>query len=213
MASETLYDHYKDSNDQQKTFIVKRDRLTIAILLTAAGLGFLLLNPQSLTQCANQYISDSYGIQNEILNFSILHTGIIYLLLWFVLQYYQVCLTIEKWYWYIGTLEKKLVENGEIISREGVSYAESYPLLKNVANFLYSWCIPLGIGTVAAYRTVQILKINEGNVLLDLMGLILICLLSVLYFSDRNLNWKSWKENAGLCYKIRGFVKLDIQQK
>ena len=66
MASETLYDHYKDSNDQQKTFIVTRDRLTIAILLTAAGFGFLLSNPQSLTQCANQYISDSCGIQNEI---------------------------------------------------------------------------------------------------------------------------------------------------
>ena len=165
MASETLYDHYKDSNDQQKTFIVKRDRLTIALLLTAVCFGFLLSNPQSLTQCANQYILDSYGIQNEILNFSILHTGIIYLLLWFVLQYYQVCLTIEKWYWYIGTLEKKLVENGEIISREGVSYAESYPLLKNVANFLYSWCIPLGVGTIATFRAVQVLKITEGNVL------------------------------------------------
>ena len=210
MASETLYDHYKDSNDQQKTFIVKRDRLTIAILLTAAGFGFFLSNPQSLTQCANQYISDSYGIQNEILNFSILHTGIIYLLLWFVLQYYQVCLTIEKWYCYIGALEKSLVEKGEIISREGESYADSYPLLKNVANFLYAWCIPLGVGTIANIRAVQIIKTTEGNVFLDFLGLALIFLLSILYFSDRNLNWKSWKENVGLCNKIRGFVRLDV---
>lgn len=210
MASETLYDHYKDSNDQQKTFIVKRDRLTIAILLTAAGFGFLLSNPQSLTQCANQYISDSHGIQNEILNFSILHTGIIYLLLWFVLQYYQVCLTIEKWYCYIVALEKSLVEKGEIISREGDSYADSYPLLKNVANVLYAWCIPLGVGTIATFRAVQVLKTTEGNVVLDFLGLILILILSLLYFSDRNLNWNSWKENVGLCNKIRGFVRLDV---
>lgn len=211
MSAETLYDHYKDSNDQQKSFIEKRDRLTIALLLTAVGFGFLLSNPQPLTQCVNQFIAENYGIQKEIFNFSMLHTGIIYLLLWFVLQYYQICLTIEKWYFYIGALEDNLVSRGEIISREGSSYAESYPLLKNVANFLYAWCIPLGIGIISALRAIQVFAIKEGNVLLDFIGLSLIFILSLLYFSDRNLNWKSWKENSGFCNKIKGFVKLDVQ--
>lgn len=211
MAAETLYDHYKDTNEQQKTFIAKRNHLTIALLLTAVGFGFLLSNPQSLTQCVNQFIAENYGIQKEIFNFSMLHTGIIYLLLWFVLQYYQICLTIEKWYFYIGILEDKLVSSDEIISREGSSYAESYPLLKNVANFLYAWCIPLGIGIISALRAKQVLTIKEGNVFLDCLGLALILILSLLYFSDRNLNWKSWKENSGFCNKINGFVKLDVQ--
>lgn len=212
MAAETLYDHYKDSNEQQKGFIAKRDRLTIALLLTTVLFAFLLSSPQSITQCANQFLSDSYGIKNEIFNFSMLHTGVIYLLLWFVLQYYQICLTIEKWYGYIWVLEEKLIKNGEIISREGISYAASYPLLKNVANFLYAWGIPIVVGTIASLRASIVLKVKEGNFILDFLGLTLISILSMLYFSDRNLNWKSWKQYSNFCKKIRAFVKLDVKE-
>ena len=151
----------------------------------------------------------NYGIELELLNFSMLHTGVIYLLLWFVLQYYQVCLTIEKEYDYIESLEETLVKNGVDINREGKDYAKSYSLLKNVANFLYAWGIPIGIGSVAVIRAIKVLKSFEGNVICDLIGLAIIMVLSTLYFSDRNLNWKSFRENSG-CKKLKGWVKLDV---
>lgn len=143
MEVENLYDHYKDTFQQQKEYIAKRDRLTISLLLTVVLFATLLSNPETLTTCVNQYIKNNYQIEKVMIDFSILHTGMIYLLLWFILQYYQICLTIEKQYCYIWELEEELTKRNEFISREGLAYATSYPLLKNVANVVYAWGIPI----------------------------------------------------------------------
>ena len=204
------YDHYKDSFEQQKLYIAKRDRLTTWLLLTVIGFTFLLSNPESLTDCVNQYIQDNYQIKSSVLDFSMLHTGVLYLMLWLVLQYYQVCLTIENQYVYIGYIERELSKEGERIGREGISYASNYPLLKNVANILYAWGIPIGVACMAASRSIGVYQLKEGNVWLDMVGLGIIFILSLLYFSDRNLRWKSWSENHGFLNKLKGFVKIDI---
>lgn len=204
------YDHYKDSFEQQKLYIAKRDRLTIWLLLTVIGFTFLLSNPETLTDCVNQYIQANYQIKSSVFAFSMLHTGVIYLMLWLVLQYYQVCLTIENHYHYIGTLESKLSKEFEQIARESSSYASNYPLLKNVANILYAWGIPISVACMAASRGISVYQLKEGNVWLDMVGLGIIFILSLLYFSDRNLNWKSWSDNHGFLNQLKGFLKIDI---
>lgn len=53
-------------------------------------------------------------------------------------------------------------------------------------------------------------KTGEGYIILDSLGLALIFILSLLYFSDRNLNWHIWKSNIGPLNKLKGFIKLDV---
>lgn len=55
MEVENLYDHYKDTFQQQKEYIAKRDWLTISLLLTVVLFATLLSNPETLTTCVNQY--------------------------------------------------------------------------------------------------------------------------------------------------------------
>lgn len=182
MERDIIYDHYKDSNEHQKSYIAKRDRLTIWLLLTIVSFYFLLSNPESLTNCVNQYIKGNFQIDSVVLDFSMLHTGAIFLLLWIVLQYYQTCLTIEKQYEYLWKLESYLSEEGVVIKREGDNYATNYPLLKNVANFLYAWGIPIGVGALAMVRGWNVCFSQEGNVWIDVIGFSIIFILSVLYF-------------------------------
>ncbi len=210
MEAGNLYDHYKDTFQQQKEYIAKRDRLTISLLLTVVLFATLLSNPETLTTCVNQYIRNNYQIKKVMIDFAILHTGMIYLLLWFILQYYQICLTIEKQYCYIWHLETELTKRNEFISREGLAYANSYPLLKNVANILYAWGIPIGISALSLFRFINESKTSQGYIILDSLGLAFIFILSLLYFSDRNLNWHIWKSNTSLFNKLKGFIKLDV---
>ena len=77
MEVENLYDHYKDTFQQQKEYIAKRDRLTISLLLTVVLFATLLSNPETLTTCVNQYIKNNYQIEKVMIDFSILHTGMI----------------------------------------------------------------------------------------------------------------------------------------
>lgn len=213
MTDNILYDHYKDSCSQLNRHIVKRDRLTILLLLTVVFFTFLLSSPLSLTDAVNQYLMSNSNVNAAILDFSMLHTGVIYLLLWFLLQYYQVCLTIEKDYAYLWKLEEELTNNGLLVSREGVGYATSYPLLKNVTNFLYTWVLPIGIGFLSSVRICKECAVLSMNVTLDCIGLGLIVLLSLLYISDRNLNWQIWSSDHSLWDKLKGFVKLDLEQR
>jgi hypothetical protein len=55
-------------------------------------------------------------------------------------------------------LEEKLSIQDFKISREGKSYADTYPVLKNVDNFLYTWALPLGIASLSVIRVLALLK-------------------------------------------------------
>ena len=215
MDKDKLFQHYNDTFAQQKEYIAKRDRLTIYLLLSVVGFAFLMSNPDTLTKVVDAYVKDKFSFSGSIIDFSILNTGLIYVLLWFVLQYYQICLTIEKGYDELWDMEDRLSKDEEPISREGESYVTDYPLLKNVANFIYAWGIPIGIAILSIVRIVDEFKCGSG-VWPDYIGLSIICLLSVLYFSDRNLRWSYFnrqKHNGlGRWKRLKGFVKLDVKE-
>lgn len=215
MDAEKLYDHYKDTFAQQKEYISKRDKLTIYLLLSIVVFAFLMSNPTNLTLVVNSYIKGTYQIEGNVVDFSILNTGIIYLLVWFVLQYYQVCLTIEKQYSYLWQIEESLSGSEFSVTREGEDYASDYPLLKNVANIIYAWGIPVGICALGIMRFCHEIKYAYDNVWVDAVGLIVISMLSLLYISDRDLRWEYFNKNKhmgiGLWKRIKGFVKIDVE--
>lgn len=216
MDAQTLYNHYTDSNEQQKGFIQKRDKLTICLLLGIVVFAFLLAEPSSLTEVANAYLKETVKVEGNILNFHILNTGIIYVILWYLLQYYQVCLTIERQYDYINDLEDKLSNTEYKIEREGKSYAKNYPLLKNFANILYAWGIPAGVCVFSICRFIEECKQDAGYVWIDCIGFSVIAIISLLYISDRDLDWSYFnrKKHTTLPVwkRIVGFFKIDVEE-
>ena len=210
MTQEQLFEHYNSTYEQQKDFLAKRDHFTIYILLTIVVYALLMSYPHTLTQAVDAYAKEAINFDGTLINFSILNTGLIYLLLWLLLQYYQVCLTIERWYDYLYLLEAKLS-----ISREGGSYADNYPILKNVVNFLYTWLLPLGMASLSIERVISLFS-NCINAWLDIVGLILIAIMSLLYFSDRSLQWGYFNprkyKSLNLMSRLKGFVRLDVNE-
>lgn len=215
MNQEQLFEHYNLTYEQQKEFLAKRDRFTIYILLTIVVYALLMSYPQTLTQTVDSYVKETMNFGGTLINFGILNTGLIYLLLWLLMQYYQVCLTIEKWYDYLYSLEEKLSTQDFKISREGKSYADSYPVLKNCVNFLYTWVLPIGIALMSGLRVWDLLK-NSSSSWIDVVGLLLVAIVSLLYFSDRSLRWSYFNKNKhkSLCFwgRIKGFVRIDIEE-
>lgn len=216
MDAEKLYDHYKDTFAQQQEYITKRDKLTIYLLLSVVIFAFLMSNPENLTIVVNSYIKGNFQIEGNVVDFSILNTGIVYLLLWFVLQYYQVCLTIEKQYSYLWQIENRLSDTDYSVTREGQYYALNYPFLKNVANVIYAWGIPVGVCVLGIMRLCQEIKCEYDNARFDAVGLIAISLFSLLYISDRNLCWeylnKNKQKGIGIWKRMKGFVKIDVER-
>lgn len=216
MDAQTLYNHYTDTNERQKEYIQKRDKLTICLLLGIVAFAFLMAEPSSLTEVANAYLKETVKVEGDILNFQILNTGIIYIILWYLLQYYQVCLTIERQYDYINELEDKLSNTEYKIEREGKSYAKNYPLLKNFANILYAWGIPAGVCVFSICRFVEECKQDVGYVWVDCIGFVVIAIISLLYVSDRDLDWSFLNRRKhttlSVCWRIVGFFKIDVTE-
>ena len=215
MDKDKLYDHYTDTFSQQKEYIAKRDRLTICLLLSLVAFAMLMANPAALTKVVDAYAKKELSFEGNLIDFSILNTGLIYILLWFVLQYFQVCLTIEKQYDYLWDLEEELSKKGYEVTCEGRGYASDYPLLKNAANILYAWGIPIGIGILSIVRIVYECRSGIG-IWPDYVGLGLILVLSALYFSDRNLRWDYLcpKKHSKLSFwkRMMGFIKIDVEE-
>lgn len=206
---EKLYDHYKDTFEQQKAYIQKRDKYTRNLLICIFFFVCILMDPQKLTEYVNAYFKKS--VCDIPFDFAILNSFLLYVVLWVILQYYQTCLTIEKGYDYLSDLESKLN-----LEREGVSYSSNYPILKNVANFIYAWGIPIGIIALCIVKFIKELDLSGCNIVIDSVALLLIVLLSIFYFSDRNLKWDFFnsKKHKGIGFwnRVKGFVKLDIDE-
>lgn len=215
MSQELLFEHYNSTYEQQKEFLAKRDRFTFYILLATVVYALLMSYPQTLTEAVDAYAKETLKFNGTLINFSILNTGLIYLLLLLLTQYYQVCLTIEKWYNYLYLLEKELSIQDFKVSREGKFYIKSYPVLKNLINFIYTWGLPLGVASMSLFRSVSLIKSCFWS-WIDIVGLLLIAIVSLLYFSDRSLQWdylsQKKHKSMGICDRIKGFVRLDIKK-
>lgn len=106
---EILYDHYKDTFEQQKGYLAKRDRLTVLLMLDAVLLTGLMYNPNDVSCKLNTIISTQ--VDNLMFDFQVINTGLVIIFFWFSLQYYMVVLQIEKMYKYIAGCEKKMSES------------------------------------------------------------------------------------------------------
>lgn len=199
------YDHYKDTFEQQKAYLARRDYLTLLLLLLAIILIGLLVDPSNLGEKFNIII----GAQVKDLRFDLhfINTGVILVTFWYLLQYYMVVLQVEKMYKYISECEERLAKATPRypINREGAYYLKSYPWLKNIADYIFVLGFPLG------YIVLCVIKITNECVwttplkYVDILVLCLIIFFSLLYISNRKLHEEYWNKNN---YDISFYKRL-----
>ena len=207
---EVLYDHYKDTFEQQKRYLAKRDHLTVLLLILAILLIGLIFDPNYISSKLNAVIKAQ--VNNLVFDFEFINTGLIIAFFWFSLQYYMVVLQIEKMYKYLDQCEASLCVGytGFKINREGAYYLKSYPWMKTLADRFFVLGIPIGFITLSVCKIVNewcwISKLHY----IDIIFLFLTSLYSLLYISNRVFHEEYFDEvshpNEDLLTRIKGYL-------
>lgn len=189
----TLYDHYKDTVSYLKKDLTKRDKLTL-YLFGSLFLYFLVeIKPSDSVTIANTFVKSKVGTSLDI-NYSILSTAVLLFLLWSVIRYFQLCLYIEKQYNYIHELESKinLAFGQKLITREGYSYLNEYPLLPALIHRIYNFFLPIGLSFSMLVKIV-IVPFHDFSFLylvnIFTQFMIILCSFLYLLFSYRDIRF------------------------
>jgi hypothetical protein len=188
---EILYDHYKDTFDNQKASLQKRNYYTLICLGLIATLSFQMSNPDQSNVISSELIKKNIG--DIKIDFSYINSILNFTLLWVVIMYYQINLLIEKIYKYIHEMELKLTNEMEPfeISREGKTYLDHYPWLSEVVHKIYSIGFPITLICVAIIKWSteknQFAEpLKNGHFWFDTIILFGIVLTSLLYLTNRH---------------------------
>jgi len=149
--SEILYDHYKDTCSITLEAAKRRDRLLVYVVVAMGILAILGVMPEISDQAINEFLNFKFGFATTI-DLSILGSAIWFLLLLFILRYFQVSIFVERQYPYLHQLEER-IENG-ILSREGKGYLVSYPIFSNWMWLLYTVIFPTLLLSVTSGKIV-----------------------------------------------------------
>lgn len=180
-----LYDHYKDTFEQQKVYLAKRDRLTVLLMVVTVLLVGLIYNPNEIYDKLNTIINAQ--VDKLTFNCQAINTGLTITFFWFSLQYYMVVLQIEKMYKYIDVCERKLTAafSDFDINREGAYYLKSYPWMKEFADKVFVLGIPLGFIVLAIWKIVNEWFLDTNLKYVDIVFSTLTIIISLLYVSNR----------------------------
>lgn len=151
---EVLYDHYKETCALIAAAISRRERLMLWMLVVLALFAIHALFPGPAEQIARQYLSQAYSVDQVPIDFGVFSNCIWIALLLFTLRYYQTCAYIERQYPYLHSLEDKINQavTAEIITREGKSYEEHYPLFQWWLTILYRYVFNALLVLIATVR-------------------------------------------------------------
>lgn len=129
---EILYDHYKDTFEQQRNYLYRRNLYSVIIVCLIMILLFQVSNPSEVESLSNKLVKDNLG--DVTIKYKIINSILVFCYLWIVIMYYQVNFLIEKHYIYLKKLEDTITNEiaPHVLDREGNNYLENYPRLLNV---------------------------------------------------------------------------------
>lgn len=184
-----LYDHYKETIKYLKDDLKKRDKLTLYSLILIIFYFLIEFKSSDSVSLVNKYLEKKIGLELNI-NYDLLTTAILLLLFRYTLKYFQINLNIEKQYNYIHKLEDDLnnLANSQLITREGFSYLEDYPLLSALIHRLYNFFLPLGLIVVMIIKLIQTFQ-NFSLLNILIISLIILCTFLYLLFTYKDLRW------------------------
>lgn len=124
----------------------KRDKITLSVFLIFSAYFLIEFKQVDSVTLANTVIKNKIGCSLDI-NYNMVSTINLLLILGITVKYFQMCLNIEKQYEYIHNLEDKInvISNEKLITREGYSYLKEYPLLSALIHRIYNFFLPVAI--------------------------------------------------------------------
>lgn len=205
-GTDVLYDHYKDTFEQQKGYLAKRDHLTVLLMVLVILLIGLIFNPDYISTRMNLVIGAQ--VDKLAFDFDFLNTGFIIAFFWFSLQYYMVVLQIEKMYDYIKECEDKLCEGFTDfkINREGAYYLKAYPWMKELADKFFAIGIPVGFSILTITKIVNEWNWNSYLHYVDIVFLALTTVFSLLYLSNRIFHEEYFDKKA--CPNLKWLTRV-----
>lgn len=150
---EIYYDHYKDSFEIQRSYLEKRDKLTVWLFLCVIVEVFQLSQPSIISEAVNGWLSAH--VNGLKLEYEVINTAILLFWLWICMQYYSIAETVEWMYTYIHDAEKKMYTEVCPINREGRSYKENRSCLKWMTGKLSAYVLPISLGILAIIKLVS----------------------------------------------------------
>ncbi|WP_026765124.1 hypothetical protein [Sediminibacterium salmoneum] len=190
---EIYYDHYKDTFENIKTYIQRRNYYTITILCLLMFLSFQISNPEKTVEISNEIVKKNVG--DVLINFKYITHILLFALLWVVIMYFQILFVIEKHYSYIHEIEARLTDKLKPfeILREGKNYLDHYPWLSSVVDRIYTIIFPLALVLISVAKWfVEKNNLNRlyknWNFWIDTILLFGIIIISLLYLSYKHFN-------------------------
>lgn len=188
-----LYDHYKDTFENQKSYLQKRNYYTFICLGLIALFSFQIADPDNTTTISKTIIEKNIG--DISVDFKYINNVLTFSLLWIVIMYYQINFLIEKLYRYIKDIEKDLTKSLKPfeITREGKTYLDHFPWLSGVVHRIYSIVFPITLVMVSVVKWLtEIDQFSDpwinGHFLFDTIFLGGIVITSLLYLTNRHFN-------------------------
>lgn len=205
------YDHYKDTFEQLKCYLAKRNQLTLVLLVLAIIVVGFIFDPSSFEEKIGVIIDSQ--IESLVFDFHFINTGVILILFWYLLQYYLIVLQIEKTYTYLAECEKRLTDAipDFPIHREGAFYLKSYPWLKDIADCIFVLGFPIAFIVLSIAKIINEYSWTTALRYVDFIILGLIILFSLLYISNRRLREEYWnKKNYNLKWyqRLLGYLRI-----
>ena len=191
--AEILYDHYKDTFDNQKAYLQKRNNYTLICLGLITILSFQMSNPDQSNVISNEIIKKNIG--NIKIDFIYINNILTFALLWVVIMYYQINFLVDKIYKYIQKIEQNLTNEMKPfeITREGETYLDQYPCLSEVVEKIYKIGFPVTLIIVSIIKWTTEKKqfidpYKNGHFWFDTIFLFGIILTSLLYLTKTHFN-------------------------
>ena len=181
-----IYDHYKETCSIVRDSIKFRDRLMLFVIITLAFFSFQSFFPITSNQVVSELLTFKLGLNLQF-NFAFLGSIIWFLLLIFVLRYFQTAVYIERQYKYIHNLEEQLNKEfkEDIITREGKSYLSKYPLFSDWMCFLYTIFFPILLFLITLLKIISELINSHGvisvNIVIDTIIFLILSISIFLY--------------------------------
>lgn len=179
------YDHYKDTYEQIKRYISKRDRITIHLFILLSIIAFIVIDTDKCEDVTSSLLKTKLGISG--IGFSIFNTSALYLLLYSCFGYYQICLLIERSYVYLHNVENTLSQMSMCnIDRESGWYLSDYPTVSNIAHWFYTYVLPFLVIVISIIKAKDEWPTDFVSLAtLDIILIGFIVVVSLIYIIDR----------------------------
>jgi hypothetical protein len=179
---EILYDHYKDTYENIK----QRERRRSKLFIINGVILFLLLlfgiEPTASVSIIVSTIKQRFGADLADI-FPVVVSALWLLLLYTTMNYYQVCIHIERQYKYLHEIEALLADMlTQKFSREGKSYKKDYPLLIKIIYILYKGFFPTIYMLCISTRIGMEITLGDCYLVFDLIISIATTAIIFLYF-------------------------------